>query len=95
MKTAVEAAPEADLFLVPCTSPDGVLVFLVASSDGGVRVEPQRLTDFGSAGRLVLEGCRLDDDRVSWRPSSTNSRSAARRPSSCASAMPWRAKFIG
>jgi alkylation response protein AidB-like acyl-CoA dehydrogenase len=64
MKTAVEAAPEADLFLVPCTSPDGVRVFLVAPSDTGVRVEPQRLTDFGAAGRLVLEGCLLDEDRV-------------------------------
>ena len=57
VKTAVDAAPEADLFLVPCTSPDGVLVFLVAPSDAGVSVEPQRLTDFGSAGRVVLDGC--------------------------------------
>jgi len=64
LKTAVDAAPEADLFLVPCTSPDGVLVFLVTPSDAGVRVEPQRLTDFGSAGRVVLEGVVLDDDRV-------------------------------
>ena len=54
VKTAVDAAPEADLFLVPCASPDGVLVFLVAPSDAGVRVEPQQLTDFGSAGRVVL-----------------------------------------
>jgi 3-oxocholest-4-en-26-oyl-CoA dehydrogenase beta subunit len=64
VKTAVDAAPEADLFLVPCATPDGVLVFLVAPSDAGVRVEPQRLTDFGAAGRVVLEGCSLDDDRV-------------------------------
>ena len=64
MKTAVDAAPEADLFLVPCASPDGVLVFLVAPSDAGVRVEPQQLTDFGSAGRVVLDGCALSDDRV-------------------------------
>jgi len=64
LKTAVDAAPEADLFLVPCTGPDGVLVFLVAPSDAGVSVEPQRLTDFASAGRLVLDGCVLDDDRV-------------------------------
>jgi acyl-CoA dehydrogenase len=64
VKTAVDAAPRADLFLVPCTSPDGVLVFLVAPSDAGVDVEPQRLTDFGSAGRVVLDGCVLDDDRV-------------------------------
>ena len=64
VKTAVDAAPEADLFLVPCATPDGVLVFLVAPSDAGVRVEPQRLTDFSVAGRVVLEGCWLDDDRV-------------------------------
>jgi 3-oxocholest-4-en-26-oyl-CoA dehydrogenase beta subunit len=64
VKTAVDAAPEADLFLVPCATPDGVRVFLVAPSDAGVRVEPQRLTDFSTAGRVVLEGCSLDDDRV-------------------------------
>ena len=64
VKTAVDAAPEADLFLVPCASPDGVLVFLVTPSDAGVRVEPQRLTDFAPAGRVVLGGVVLDDDRV-------------------------------
>src|SRR6266702_6703135 len=64
VKTAVDAAPEADLFLVPCASPDGVLVFLVAPTDAGVTVEPQRLTDFASAGRLVLSGVTLGDDRV-------------------------------
>src|SRR5690349_16125327 len=64
VKTAVDAAPEADLFLVPCASPDGVLVFLVAPSDAGVQVEPQQLTDFGAAGRIVLDGCVLSDDRV-------------------------------
>ena len=64
VKTAVDAAPEADLFLVPCASPDGVRVLLVAPSDAGVRVEPQRLTDFASAGRLVLSGVTLGDDRV-------------------------------
>ena len=64
LKTAVDAAPEADLFLVPCTSPDGVLVFLVAPSDAGVRVEPQQLTDFAPAGRVVLSRVVLPDDRV-------------------------------
>jgi acyl-CoA dehydrogenase len=64
LKTAVDAAAEADLFLVPCTSPAGVLVFLVAPSDAGVSVEPQQLTDFGSAGRVVLSGVTLGDDRV-------------------------------
>src|SRR5690242_16313762 len=64
IKTAVDAAPEADLFLVPCTSSAGVLVFLVEPSDAGVDVEPQQLTDFGSAGRVVLSGVTLGDDRV-------------------------------
>src|SRR5690242_9965523 len=64
VKTAVEAAPEASLFLVPASSSDGVLVFLVEPSDSGVSVEPQSLTDFGSAGRVVLDGVVLDDSRV-------------------------------
>ncbi|MGH3178301.1 MAG: acyl-CoA dehydrogenase family protein, partial [Streptosporangiaceae bacterium] len=64
VKTAVDAAPEADLFLVPCASPDGVLVFLVSLSDAGVIVEPQQLTDFAPAGRVVLDGCVLSEDRV-------------------------------
>ena len=64
VKTAVPAAPRADLFLVPATGPDGVLVFLVEPSDARVTVEPQRLTDFAEAGRVVLDGVRLDDDRV-------------------------------
>jgi acyl-CoA dehydrogenase len=64
VKTAVGDAPQADLFLVPCATPDGVLVFLVAPSDAGVSVEPQRLTDFASAGRVALDGVVLDDDRV-------------------------------
>jgi len=64
VKTAVEAAPSAGLFLVPASSDSGVLVFLVTPSDSGVSVEPQSLTDFGSAGRLVLDGVVLDDSRV-------------------------------
>jgi alkylation response protein AidB-like acyl-CoA dehydrogenase len=64
VKTAVEAATEAGLFLVPASSPDGVMVFLVTPSDAGVTVEPQRLTDFAPAGRLVLDGVVLSEDRV-------------------------------
>jgi alkylation response protein AidB-like acyl-CoA dehydrogenase len=64
VKTAVDFAPRADLFLVPASSAGEVRVFLVSSSDDGVRVEPQRLTDFAPAGRVVLEGVVLDDDRV-------------------------------
>ena len=64
VKTAVPAAPRADLFLVPAATPDGVTVFLVSPSDAGVTVEPQQLTDFAEAGRVVLDGVTLDDDRV-------------------------------
>jgi 3-oxocholest-4-en-26-oyl-CoA dehydrogenase beta subunit len=64
VKTAVPAAPAADLFLVPAASPDGVLVFLVAPSDDGVSVQSQQLTDFAEAGRVVLDGVVLDDERV-------------------------------
>jgi 3-oxocholest-4-en-26-oyl-CoA dehydrogenase beta subunit len=64
VKTAVEAATEAGLFLVPASSPSGVMVFLVTPSDAGVTVEPQSLTGLGAAGRVVLEGVVLSDDRV-------------------------------
>jgi 3-oxocholest-4-en-26-oyl-CoA dehydrogenase beta subunit len=64
VKTAVPHAPGADLFLVPCASADGVLVFLVAPSDAGVSVEPQVLTSFAPAGRLVLDGVAVGPDRV-------------------------------
>jgi acyl-CoA dehydrogenase len=62
VKTAVPAAPQADLFLVPATGPDGVIVLLVEASE--VSVQPQQLTDFSAAGRVVLDGVTLDDDRV-------------------------------
>jgi 3-oxocholest-4-en-26-oyl-CoA dehydrogenase beta subunit len=68
VKTAVPAAPSADLFLVPAAVPDGVLVFVVVPSDDGVRVEPQRLTDFAEAGRVALDGVALDQDRVLGGP---------------------------
>jgi 3-oxocholest-4-en-26-oyl-CoA dehydrogenase beta subunit len=64
VKTAVPAAPRADLLLVPVSTADGVLVFLVEPSDAGVTVEPQQLTDFAEAGRVVLDGVTLGDDRV-------------------------------
>jgi len=64
VKTAVPAGPSADLFLVPAAVPDGVAVFLVLPSDDGVRVERQRLTDFAEAGRVVLDGVPLAEDRV-------------------------------
>jgi 3-oxocholest-4-en-26-oyl-CoA dehydrogenase beta subunit len=64
VKTAVDHAPQADLFLVPAASPDEVGVFLVTPTDAGVSVERQVLTSFEPAGRLVLEDVVLGDDRV-------------------------------
>jgi alkylation response protein AidB-like acyl-CoA dehydrogenase len=64
VKTVVPAAARADLMLVPASGPDGVLVFLVDPSDHGVTVQSQTLTDGADAGRLVLDGVALDDDRL-------------------------------
>jgi acyl-CoA dehydrogenase len=49
-------------------------VFLVESSDDGVEIAPQKLTDSrngaveADAGRLVLDGVRVDDSRVLGEP---------------------------
>jgi acyl-CoA dehydrogenase len=68
VKTAVPAAPRADLMLVPASAADGVMVFLVQPSDEGVTVQPQELTDSTEAGRLVLDDVALDDSRVLGDP---------------------------
>ena len=64
VKTVVPAAASADLMLVPASSADGVLVFLVEPTDEGVTVQPQSLTDGADAGRLVLDRVGLEDGRV-------------------------------
>jgi alkylation response protein AidB-like acyl-CoA dehydrogenase len=64
VKTAVPAALQADLFLVPCAAADGVRVFVVEPSDAGVSVSPQALTSFAPAGRLVLSDAVVDDSRL-------------------------------
>ena len=61
-KTTVPAAPQADLFLVPARTAGGVLVFAAEAAE--VSVEPQQLTDVAAAGRVVLDGVTLTDDRV-------------------------------
>jgi acyl-CoA dehydrogenase len=63
-KTAVLAGPLADLMLVPATTPEGVIVFLVAPTDDAVTVQRQQVTDGASAGRLVLAGVTLPGERV-------------------------------
>ncbi len=53
---------------------DEVLVFLIEPSDHGVGIAPQELTDSvngaegADAGRLVLDGVRVDDSRVLGEP---------------------------
>ena len=64
VKTAVPAGPRADLFLVPASAADGVMVVLVSACAAGVTVEPQQLTDFAPAGRVVLDGVTVDGDQV-------------------------------
>src|SRR5450756_381938 len=64
VKTVVPATAQAGLMLVPASAADVVLVFLVSPSDDGVTVQPQSLTDGADAGRVLLNGVALDDDRV-------------------------------
>jgi alkylation response protein AidB-like acyl-CoA dehydrogenase len=64
VKTVVPAAARADLLLVPASAADGVLVFLLERTDPGVTVQPQALTDLADAGRVVLDGVTVGDDRV-------------------------------
>jgi 3-oxocholest-4-en-26-oyl-CoA dehydrogenase beta subunit len=64
VKTVVPAAEQAALLLVPATTPQGILVFLVEPDDAGVTVTGQRVTDGSAAGRLELDGVALPRDRV-------------------------------
>jgi alkylation response protein AidB-like acyl-CoA dehydrogenase len=68
VKTAVPSLPSARLFLVPVSSPGGVMVFLVEPSDAGVSVAAQALAGGAPAGRLALDGVALDDSRVLGEP---------------------------
>ncbi len=72
VKTAVPALARAGLVLVPATvrasGPGPVMVFLVAPSDAGVTVQPQALAGDPYAGRLVLDGVRVDDSQVLGDP---------------------------
>jgi acyl-CoA dehydrogenase len=80
VKTAVPALAKAGLVLVPAAVaapaaepasaavPDQVMVFLVEPTDAGVAVQPQVLAGDPDAGRLVLDGARVDDSRVLGEP---------------------------
>jgi 3-oxocholest-4-en-26-oyl-CoA dehydrogenase beta subunit len=71
VKTAVPAAPRADLVLVPAAggaAGEEVLTFLVQPADRGVTVQPQEITDGADAGRLILDGAVVDPSRVLGEP---------------------------
>jgi acyl-CoA dehydrogenase len=68
VKTVVPSAARAGLMLVPASTADGAAVFLVEPADDGVSVQPQSLTDGADAGRVVLDGVGLADDRVLGGP---------------------------
>jgi alkylation response protein AidB-like acyl-CoA dehydrogenase len=63
-KTVVPAATVAGLFLVPVDTDAGGAVLLVSRDDPGVRVQAQRVNDGHAAGRLELDGARVDADRL-------------------------------
>lgn len=63
-KAAVPAGADADLFLVPADTPDGVVVVLVEPGDPGVTVTRQRFSDGDSVARLDLDGVTVGADRV-------------------------------
>jgi acyl-CoA dehydrogenase len=63
-KAVVPYATVADAFLVPASSDDGVVLFVVLPGDGGVTVEPQQLVDGSRVGSLDLAGVLLPADRL-------------------------------
>lgn len=63
-RAQVPFGPVADAFLVPAETDDGVKVFLVAASDGGVTVTSLVTTGHGSVAQLDLQGVDVDADRV-------------------------------
>jgi acyl-CoA dehydrogenase len=68
VKTMVPALAAADLIVVPASTADGVMVFLVSPSDDGVTVQPQSLTDGADTGRLVLDRVGVEDSQVLGEP---------------------------
>lgn len=63
-KMTVPAGLVADAFLVPASTPEGVVVFIVDASDPGVSVQRQEVVDGDSAGWLELAELTLGPERV-------------------------------
>ncbi|WP_020671689.1 acyl-CoA dehydrogenase family protein [Amycolatopsis nigrescens] len=67
-QTAVLAAADADGFLVPAATPDGIAVFLLAAETPGLEVLPQRTVDRGDAGLVQLSGALAGEDALLGEP---------------------------
>jgi 3-oxocholest-4-en-26-oyl-CoA dehydrogenase beta subunit len=63
-KTTVLAGAEADVLLVPASTPSGVGVFAVAPDDAGVRVQRQQVTGGDGTVQVTLAGVLVPADRV-------------------------------
>ncbi|CAM3129614.1 acyl-CoA dehydrogenase family protein [Prescottella defluvii] len=63
-KILVDAAPVADLILVPAATDAGTVLFLVRPGDAGVTITRQQTTDFGCTGIVELSDVQLDAERV-------------------------------
>jgi acyl-CoA dehydrogenase len=63
-KAVVPFATVADAFLVPATTAEGVKLFVVQPSDGGVLLEEQRIVDGDIEATLDLAGVQLGADRL-------------------------------
>jgi alkylation response protein AidB-like acyl-CoA dehydrogenase len=63
-KAAVPAGTIADLIVVPASTPDGVVVFLVSPEDAGVTLTAQVVSDGDEVATLDLDQVRLGADRV-------------------------------
>ena len=63
-KTTVLAGAIADLLFVPASTPDGPAVFVVAPSDPGVSVRPQRVTGGDATALVELTRAVIPDDRM-------------------------------
>jgi 3-oxocholest-4-en-26-oyl-CoA dehydrogenase beta subunit len=63
-KTTVLAGAISDLLLIPAGTPDGPAVFVVAPSDRGVVVRPQRVTGGDATAAVELSRVLVPDTRV-------------------------------
>ena len=63
-KMVVAAGTIADLFLLPATTQDGVLVFLVPKDAPGLTISRQQMTNKDADAQLELDAVQVPDDSV-------------------------------